>query len=115
MIVLAQNLQHQGEQLLVVLNHQDLARILADEDALADWCQLRLVIGSRLGILLRFLACLSDGFLVYSIWFVRVVYFVWCIRTLPDRQGKGEGSAFAFLAFTLDVAMMQFHQVVGQR
>ena len=115
MIVLAQYLQHQGEQFLVVLNHQDLARILADEDALVDWCQLRLVIGSRLGIQLRFLACLSDGFLVYSIWFVRVVYFVWCIRTFSDRQGDGEGSTFAFLTFTLDIAMMQFHQVVGQR
>ena len=115
MIVLAQYLQHQGEQFLVVLHHQDLACILSDEDALVDRCQLRFVFRSRLEFQLRFLACLSDGFLIYCICFFRIVYFIWCIGTLSDRQGDGEGSAFAFLTFTLDVAMMQFHQVVGQR
>ena len=97
MIVLAQNLKHQGEQFLVVLYHQDLACILTDEDALADWCQLRLVIGSWLGIQLRFLTSLSDGFLIYCIWSVCVVYLVRCIRFLSDRKGDGEGSAFAFM------------------
>ena len=115
MIVLAQYLQHQGEQFLVVLHHQDLARILSDEDALADRCQLRFVFRSRLEFQLRFLACLSDGFPIYCICFFRIVYFIWCIRTFSDRQGDGEGSAFAFRTFTLDIAMMQFHQVVGQR
>ena len=99
----------------VVLHHQDLARILSDEDALADRCQLRFVFRSRLEFQLRFLACLSDGFPIYCICFFRIVYFIWCIRTFSDRQGDGEGSAFAFLTFTLDIAMMQFHQVVGQR
>lgn len=69
MIVLAQYLQHQGEQFLVVLHHQDLARILSDEDALADRCQLRFVFRSRLEFQLRFLACLSDGFPIYCICF----------------------------------------------
>ena len=108
MVVLAEHLEHERQQLLVVFHHENLAGVLADEDGGVDRVELVL----RLFLLLL---GLLDGEVVGLSAAARSVYLRVTVVALVIRQVDREGGSLALRALAEDVAMVQFHQVVGQR